>query len=188
MPYPSILNRDDLVKKARDMIERNGLEQFSMHKLAAEFGVKTPSLYRYFRNKAELIKAVNTETLQFLFEALLPELEQGETARERLMAVAAAYRQFVQANPVTYGIAFGNTSPEHQPDEDMPEANVQIFQNIIAELSGEENSLTATRGILAYMHGFISLELANQFRRGGSLDEAYFQAMQAYLDGWQRRG
>ena len=57
MPYPSKLDSETLVSAAFDMIEQGGVEAFSMHKLAAEFGVKTASLYRYF-NKEALIQAV----------------------------------------------------------------------------------------------------------------------------------
>jgi hypothetical protein len=37
------------------------------------------------------------------------------------------------------------------------------------------------------MHGFVTLELNAQFRRGGDLAVAYSQAIEAYLNGWRSR-
>jgi hypothetical protein len=54
----------------------------------------------------------------------------------------------------------------------------------MAEITGEAESLPALRGLLALMHGFVMLELAQQFRRGGDLDAAYDKAVRAYLNGW----
>ena len=59
------------------------------------------------------------------------------------------------------------------------------IQQIMMQISGEENSLTALRGVLALIHGFISLELNGQFRRGGDLSEAIDSIILAYLRGWQ---
>ena len=37
------------------------------------------------------------------------------------------------------------------------------------------------------LHGFVMLELNKQFRREGDLDEAFEQAIEAYVAGWQGR-
>ncbi len=44
----------------------------------------------------------------------------------------------------------------------------------------------ALRGLWALMHGFVTLELAGQFRRTEtSVQEAWQRALEVYLDGWQ---
>ena len=69
MPYPSQINADSIVAAACEIIERDGVEALSLGKLAEALGVRAPSLYRYFENKAALIQAVNLRTLQALFVA-----------------------------------------------------------------------------------------------------------------------
>ena len=59
-----------------------------------------------------------------------------------------------------------------------------MVQEIMARISGAENSLAALRGSLALTHGFITLELNGQFRRGGDLSETFDQIIRAYLAGW----
>ena len=62
------------------------------------------------------------------------------------------------------------------------------IQAVMAEISGQERSLAALRGALALVHGFVMLELTNQLRRGGSLEEAFTESAAAYLRGWQNEG
>lgn len=183
MPYPAQINRDDLVRAAVDMIESGGVDGFSMHKLAAAFGVKTPSLYRYFRNRTDLLRAINTETFRGLFRAMQPALESDGSPADRARRIAQAYRAYAHAHPTTYGLAYTNTIHELRPDESEQATAVRPYQALMAEITGEADSLAALRGFLALMHGFVMLELSGQYRRGGSLDDAYAHAVEVYLAG-----
>jgi hypothetical protein len=59
------------------------------------------------------------------------------------------------------------------------------IQKIIVQISGEEKSLPALRGLLAITHGYIMLELNGQFQRGGDLSLTFEEIVKAYLQGWQ---
>lgn len=185
MPYPSQVTPETIIGKARTMLERDGIEAVSLAKLAAELGIKAPSLYRYFNSKTDLLRAINTETNTRLIGAL-HDAAQMDNPAERLLAIAAAYREFAHANPTAYALAFTATMPDIQPDAAELERMVIPIQAMMAEVSGQPESLTALRGLLALIHGFVSLELNGQFRRGGDLSEAFSRSVQAYIAGWQR--
>jgi AcrR family transcriptional regulator len=186
MPYPAQINRDALVARAREMIEGEGVEQLSLHKLAAALGVKAPSLYRYFASKTDLLRDVNRLTTQRMMEMMEQASGSGD-ARARMMAMAKACRDFGHANPRTYRLAFTNTSPELRQNDSALEERVIAIQQVIAEISGPEHSLAALRGAWALIHGFIMIELSGQFQRGGDVEAAFFQSMAAYLEGWSRQ-
>src|SRR5690606_12655103 len=143
--------------------------------------------YRYVQNKTALLRAVNEATLQALFSALRPVLEQAGDAQTRSLAVARAYRAFAHANPATYGLVYTNTIAVLRPDAAEQEQAVLPFQALLAEITGEALSLSALRGFLALLHGFVMLEISGQFQRGGDLDAAFEQSINAYLAGWQAR-
>lgn len=174
------------MQAAQEMIEAEGLERLSINMLAEKLGVKTPSLYRYVGDKTGLLRAVNEDTVAGLFTVLGEALDSPGPAEERLLAVALAYRQYAHLHPITYGLAFTNTIPELRPDEAEQERAVLPYQALMAEVSGEADSLPALRGMLALIHGFAMLELAQQYRRGGDLDAAFVQSVQAYIAGWKR--
>jgi len=182
MPYPSKLSSETLVEVAWQMMEDEGVESFSMHKLAAHFEVKTASLYRYYK-KTELYRAVNAYTEAKLYEALNPPLQTNTNPADRIRQITLRYRNFALAHPTTYGLMYTNTIDELRPDFEAGVQSVIPFQILMSELSGEENSLSALRGLLALMHGFVMLEIAGQLRRGGDLEEAYRYTVDAYLHG-----
>ncbi len=184
MPYPSQINRESIVQTALEMIEAEGVDRLSLNRISAALGVKTPSLYRYVKNKTALLRAVNEETFRGIFRAINPALQSPGSARERLLAIAMVYRDFAHAYPITYGLAYTNTIAELRPDENEQEQAVLPFQALMAEISGEADSLPALRGLLALMHGFVMMELSGQFRRGGDLQAAYVKSIEAYLAGW----
>lgn len=186
MPYPTQVTYDSVVEKARAMIEAEGVEHLSLHKLAAALGVKAPSLYRYFDSKSALLRAVNTVTSQQLVEALraAAAVAPAEPAA-RWLAIAQAYWMFAHQYPATYGLAFTNTLTELRPDENASETLALPLQALMAQVVGESESLPALRGAWALIHGFVMLELSGQFRRGGDLDAAFEKSVQAYIAGWR---
>jgi len=185
MPYPSKLDSETLVEVAWQMMEDDGVEAFSMHKLAAHFNVKTGSLYRYYK-KADLLRAVNAHTEHQLYQSLSSVLESEADPHDKLRQVAYEYRAFGLSHPTTYGLLYTNTIDELRPDFEEGVQNVLPFQQLMAQLSGEVNALPALRGLLAIMHGFVMLELAGQLRREGSLDDAYAYTIDSYLRGIQQ--
>lgn len=185
MPYPSKTDFEAVIEAARGLIERNGVEQLSLGALAAELGIKPPSLYRHVESKASLLRAVNERTFERLFEAYNAAMrESGDDPQDRVWAVFRGHRAFAHANPITYVMAFSASNPDERVDPKKLVDLVLPIQEIMAAIVGQARSLTALRGALALVHGFVMLELSNQLQRGGDLEEAYEAALETYLRGW----
>jgi AcrR family transcriptional regulator len=60
MPRPRepLIERDRAVRVALDMIDEEGLAAFSLEKLSRKLGVKGPSLYHHFTDRADLLAHV----------------------------------------------------------------------------------------------------------------------------------
>src|SRR4051812_21571045 len=58
MPERTRLSRERIVEAALAVVARDGLEALSMRRLAQELDVWPMSVYRYFRDKEELLDAV----------------------------------------------------------------------------------------------------------------------------------
>ena len=186
MPYPSQTNRENIINAASDLIERDGVENLSLSSLAAELGIKAPSLYRYVESKDALLHAVIEQTYNKLFEVYDAVIEEanGGTA-EILLNLAKAHYAFAHQNPNTYMLAYFTPNPEFSGNPNMLRERAIAVQRIIEQISGKENSLPAYRGLLALVHGYIMLELNGQFRRGGDLERMLEQIVAAYLKGWK---
>jgi len=185
-PYPVQTDRKTIVETASGLIEQGGVENLSLSKLASQLGIKAPSLYRHIASKEALLQAVIELTYLRLFDAYDIALASAdEEPVDQLIKLSQAHREFAHANPNTYMLAYSTPDPEFPADPDMLLERAITIQQIMMQISGEENSLKALRGVLALIHGFISLELNGQFRRGGDLSETFGAIILAYLQGWQ---
>jgi AcrR family transcriptional regulator len=188
MPYPAQTDRESIIKMARDTIEQEGIEELSLARLASKLGIKPPSLYRHVPNKAELIQAVITFTFEQLFQSYEAAIQaSGGDEKEQLRVIFRTHRSFAHANPETYVLAFTTTRSEQRASEQMLERLVLPIQALMATIAGGEKSLLALRGALSLVHGFVMLELKDQFKRGGDLTEAFEASVEAYLSGWEHQ-
>lgn len=188
-PYPARVDREDLIRTARNMVEEHGAENLSLSNLAAAFGVKTPSLYNHIDNKAALLQAINTLTMREMMAFVMLKLDavSDEHPRKALLAAANAYRDYAYAHPRAYLLLYASDDPEMLPDSVLARELVLPIEARFVEMTAEpEEALHALRGLWALMHGFVTLELAGQFRRTeASVGQAWQRALEVYLDGWQ---
>lgn len=186
-PFPSKVTPELIVQRARAIIESEGVEALSLNKLATDLGIAAPSLYNHFKNKGALLRAVNAHTAQEMTRVMLNASEAKTDLHARFIHLAHAHRQFAAANPATYALAFNNMSEDQRPDADEMERLALPLQALMAEYVGEDRSLVATRGIWALLHGFAILQITNQFRRAGSVDEAFEHSITAFIEGWKKQ-
>ena len=185
MPFPGQVTKDLIVQKAHQLIESEGVDALSLAKLAKDLGVKAPSLYRHIGNKEKLLQEVNGLTLQELFSNIYNALEPQANANveQQLLTVAKVYREYGLSHPHTYHLFSSSAPGNGRPDESILLQLILPLQALMAELCGETQSLTALRGLLAQIHGFVMLELNEQLQRGGDLSTVYEDVVTIYLRG-----
>lgn len=187
MPAPSRTSREAIVAAARAILEEDGLDAVVMSRVAARVGVRGPSLYKHVADRSALIRAVAEQVTDDLAGTIRQATATGD-ARADVTAALLAFRRFVRANPNGYGLLFAHLAPDLQPD---PASLAEISRPLIdamASLVGEGRALIAARTLVAWAHGFVSMELAGAFRLGGELDEAFASGIETILDGLDGRG
>lgn len=184
MPAPARTSRQAIVEASRALLEESGLDAVVMSAVAERVGVRGPSLYKHVADRAALIRAVGDLVTADLRSTLEQAISTGDPAAD-LRALALAYRAFVQTNPIGYGLLFAHLEPDLQPD---PTAVADLGRPIVgavARLIGGEGpeALESGRTLVAWAHGFVSMELAGGFRLGGDLDAAYATGIEVILAG-----
>lgn len=188
MPAPARTSREAIVEAARTLLEEQGLDAVVMTAVAERVGVRGPSLYKHVSHRSALIRAVGDLVTADLRATLEHAISSGDPAAD-LRALALAYRAFVQANPNGYGLLFAHLEPDLQPD---PVAVADLGRPIlaaVARLIGGEgrDTLESGRTLVAWAHGFVSMELAGGFKLGGDLDAAYATGIDLILAGISER-
>ena len=87
------LTRERVLAAALQLIDEEGLDRFSMRRLAARLGVDPMSIYYHLPNKAAVLDGV--------VEAIMAEFRVPTAGgpEEQLRAVAHAYRDLLRAHP-----------------------------------------------------------------------------------------
>ena len=71
------LNKDIIIAAAKELIEQEGFQQFSMRKLAEILGVKTASLYTHIESMEMLFTEVGLSTLKEQREYLMSAVKES---------------------------------------------------------------------------------------------------------------
>ena len=186
MPYPAQIDRDIIITTARDLIEAKGRDAITLRAVASALGVKAPSLYRHVKNKDAMLLAINEMTIRELFATLNDADDSSASLTERLVNIARTYRQYAHDHPVCYELAM-SSRPEIKPSVELQVELILPLQALLADLTNEEDSLPSLRGVSAFLHGWVSLEINQQLQRGGDLDAHFERSFRAFLLGWQHQ-
>ena len=181
MPTPAKTSRPALIGAARALIEESGVEALTLGGVARAAGVKAPSLYKHFADRATLLKAVEIGVINDL-EAVLRAATKGKTARQQLHSMSLAYRRFAIEHANGYALIFSRNAFD---DAELAQASRFAVQPLFEELQKAgvptEQVLPMSRILTAFLHGFVSMESANAFRLGGSVEEAFEAGLSAIL-------
>jgi len=181
-PAPARTSLTAIVAAARRILEADGLSSVTMRSVAEAVGVRGPSLYKRLPDRAALIRAVSEAVVDDLASTLAGATATDDS-RADLRAVAIRYRRFVKDNPNGYRLLFAEHPIDEGPDPARLAATGQPVLEAMVRLVGDGPALEAARTLVAWAHGFVSMELAGAFRLGGDIETAYAFGIEAILAG-----
>jgi AcrR family transcriptional regulator len=167
---PRSARAEEVVAVARRLLEDEGAATLTMRRRADRVGIRAPSLYKHFPDKAALEAAViatGLEDAAAAFEATV------DAAADPLTALAAAYRQFALDHPHLYRLM--NTGP--LPREHLPPG---LEDRTAAPLLRVAGTQARARAIWAFAHGMVMLELDHRFPPDADLDAAWQAGITAF--------
>jgi AcrR family transcriptional regulator len=164
---------------AQELFLQEGLDGFSMRKVAEMVGVSAPAIYRHYKNKDELLNEVVTEALKILETYLKPALDAG-TPLGRLEQLVERFLAFAAEQPQTFECAFMvRTQSIDELPEELARHNWSTFQLAVEQVSQcmadgvfkEGDPVETAIMLWAEAHGLITLFKMHRF----GPDEEMFQ-------------
>ncbi|WP_116949278.1 TetR/AcrR family transcriptional regulator [Jiangella endophytica] len=124
--------RDEIKQVALGQIARDGAAALTLTGVAKEIGVSGPALYKYFAGRDDLLTELIVDSYASLADALdaAGSASAEAPARERLHAVARAYRAWAVAQPHRYLLLAGTPVPRY----DAPAETVDRARAVLAPL------------------------------------------------------
>lgn len=174
---------DDIVTAAATIADRDGLAAATLSAVAAELGIKTPSLYNHVPGLAGMRRELALHSSRLLTDAFT-EAVRDRPPRQAIQAAAVAYRNFAIEHPGLYE----SMLPAPQPGEDdelyeAMAAPVRVLFDEFAELGlAAEEAVHVIRGMRAMLHGFVDLERKAGFGMPVDLNESFDRAVGLMID------
>jgi AcrR family transcriptional regulator len=167
------LDAASVVAAAARLADRDGMDQLTLARLAAELGVRAPSLYAHVGGLGDLRDRVAALGVVELTGAL-SDAATGRAAHEALYTVAVAYRAYARQRPGVY--AAMQRAPEAGDDE-REAAAARLVGVLTAVLRGYglegDDAIHAVRLLRSALHGFVSLESVGGFALPLDLEQTY---------------
>jgi AcrR family transcriptional regulator len=160
-----------IVTVARQLLEEEGLDAFSMRKLADRLGVRAPVIYKHFASKSALVAAlisVGFEEQAALFEAALTAPDPHP-----LTAMARIYRAYGRDHPNLYRLMYDR---DLERPLLLPGSEDRAVSPAVRAAGGDRD---LARAAWAFAHGMTILELNNRFPADADLDAAWQRGMAA---------
>ena len=129
-----------IVATARELAEQYGWDAVTTRRLAERIEYSQPVLYSHFRGKREIIGAVALQGAAEMAAALRAATSAADGPRQRVAALARAYLDFAERNPVVYDAIFQLDGGLAFAREDTPEPLKDAFtalQESLGAIAGE---------------------------------------------------
>jgi len=167
------LSRAAVVETAARLADRDGYDALTLGAVAADAGVRPPSLYNHVDGLAGLRRELALAGLAELGERLR-DAAVGRAGDDALVALAAAYRAYAREHPGVYGALQRAPDPG---DDDVAAAGARLLEPVFAVLRGfgleGDAAIHAARALRSAMHGFVELERVGGFGIDLDVDESY---------------
>jgi len=177
------LDRAAVVELASALADREGLAAVTLARVAAEAGVRPPSLYNHVAGRDGLLGAVALRGVREL-GAAMRAAAVGRAGVDALQAAARAYRDYARAHPGRYAAATRAPAPG---DDALAAAGAEVVEVVATLLRAwtlpEAETVHAVRAFRAALHGFVTLEAAGGFALPVPLEESFARLVSAVAAG-----
>lgn len=169
MTLPKI-TADDVVDRAEQLIDSEGLAALSVRRLASELGVSRQVVYTHFRGMHDVLDQLHLRSGRHLTDSVA-ELEAPVGTDDRLLAGAHAYVSFSRQRPAMFDLTFGRPVPGYVPSAQTTAALQDVFRVQIVGLIEQwcdANGIDIKPGAMlararvywSAIHGLVTLERA----------------------------
>ena len=164
MAHPKLLSADEIVRTAVRLVEDGGADGLSLRAVAAELGVKAPSLYRYFWDKEALEVAIAQEILGIMLVKFRTAAATSDPDT-RFRRVADTYLRFARERFPLYAFVIQDRIARYQSVAGKALWNVML--EAASGVSGQADDTAAAVATWSFLHGYATLEHSGAFGASG---------------------
>lgn len=160
---------ESIVAAALEILESEGREALTMRRLADAVGIRAPSLYKHFPDKAAVELVLIEHGFALAAAAFDEAIARDGASLDTLMT---AYRAVALAHPHLYRLMNAGPLPRHQMTAGVEERTAAPLLQVLPQPD-------LARAAFAFAHGMCMLELDDRFPPHADIDAAWRAGSQA---------
>jgi AcrR family transcriptional regulator len=166
-----------ILASAGALLESGGPEAVTLRSVGAAAGVSRSAAYRHFEDKADLLRALATQTLAELAARIRSAADEAGDQRSRLHRGCAAYVSYALEQPHRYQLIFGD-APINQPDAQVEAAaddGMLALRELVEQAQadgelGEGPPRELATIVWALLHGLAQLQVTGHLHEPRTID------------------
>ena len=164
--------RAALIATGLELIAEQGARALTLRELGKRAGVSRTAAYRHFRDRAELLEAIQEAGFERFADALsAARLAAGAGFTARMQALSLAYVRFAREFPAYFEVMFSHPGePASARHSEQGDRAYEVLHQTIREgqangevRDGDSNLLASAAW--AIVHGIATLHLERQFAK-----------------------
>jgi AcrR family transcriptional regulator len=186
MPRRKRLDKVSVIQAAIELLNEEGVAGLTMSRLAGRLGIQTPSLYNHISGLPGLYRELTLTNARALAERLT-DAAIGKSGRPALVAMASAYRAYINEFPGLYQVSLRSSGNQAVVDEELRAAEERAVRTGLAVIGSfgleGEDAIHAVRGFRSLVHGFATLEVSGGFGLPLDCDESFDRLVEYFMRG-----
>jgi AcrR family transcriptional regulator len=182
--------RAQICAAAGAIYAKKGEDAITMRELAKALNCSPMGLYRYFKDRDEIIAALRTDAFNRFSDSLEAAFRRGDEPFGRAREVGRAYLAFALENPNLYRLMFDMAAPSDARDSALAAAGARAGQTVTRHVKDliaagivKGDSARVGHALWAAAHGVIVLHLAGRLPPNVDVSELYFDTMRLTFRG-----
>ena len=178
------LDKDIILQTVAKMADENGISSVTLKSLAAELGIKSPSLYKHFSGGLD---ELNKELMLYGWHTLEKEMIMsavGKAKDDAILSICHTYRKFaLEHTGVSEAMQWYNMYSSDEALNATEGIISVLFQVLAAYELTEEQKVHTVRTLRGFLHGFSSIESHRGFGNAVPTSDTFNFALQTILNG-----
>ena len=181
-PYHHGNLKNELIESGIELINEEGLNSFSLRKVAAKCHVSNAAPYSHFKSIEDLIGAMSDHVTEQFMEKLHASIRGKEDSPEAIRLLGDAYIDFFTENPQYFQFLFYHTGIKIDLDQESPDdyppfallrtTAYRLFRRIDLPEREYRERLAA---LWSVVHGIVSLLSTKGIQYSGNWHDVFAQ-------------
>lgn len=178
------LDKKKIIEAAAKMADEKGIASVTLKVLAAELGIKSPSLYKHFSGGLD---ELNKELMLYGWRSLESEITRaaiGKAKDDAIIAICYAYRDFVAAHKGLFEAMQWYNMYQSEEHLQATQGTISVlFQVLEAYDLTEDQKVHSVRMLRGFLQGFSSIESHGGYGNPVPLNDTFDFSLKTMLNG-----